>query len=129
MAASGNPQTSSVATNYKGLLNTYCQKNHYPNPTYECDSPEDTAGYISTVTVNGVKYKSGVHGAKKAADADAARVAMEILGVVTQQEVDKISVKLTSPSVANTTGPTTPATSGESHTHTYTHTYTHTHTH
>lgn len=94
-----------MAVNYKGLLNTYCQKNHYPVPTYKCDSPEDTAGYISTVTVNGFKYKSSVHGTKRAADADAARKAIEVLGVATEPEVGKSSVKQSSPAVSATTAP------------------------
>ena len=76
-----------MTTDYKSLLNTFCQQHHYTAPVYECSSPSDTTGYISKVTVNGHIYQSSTHGTKKAADTEAARIATETLGVASAQEV------------------------------------------
>ncbi len=83
------PSTHSIAmtTNYKSLLNTYCQQNHILPPLYECASPQDSSGYLSTVTVKGRLFRSGVHGTKKAADTEAAQLAAEELGIALEQEV------------------------------------------
>lgn len=76
-----------MTTNYKSLLNTHCQQNHMLPPVYECSSPLDSSGYISTVTVKGQLYRSSVHGTKKAADTEAAQLAAEALGVAFDEEV------------------------------------------
>ncbi len=94
-----------MTTDYKSLLNTHCQQTHILPPVYDCTSPSDKSGYISTVTVSGRLYRSSVHGTKKAADIEAAQLAAEALGVASNQEVRSV------PPPRNTTSP--PPAAGE----------------
>ncbi len=98
-------QPPAMTTDYKSLLNIFCQQHHYAPPVYECSSPSDTTGYISMVMVNEHTYQSSTHGTKKAADTEAARIATETLGVVSAQVVGS-----TPPTVSTTS--TAPPSSG-----------------
>ena len=62
----------------KNALQHLCQKRGLI-PEYTTEYPPQEVGYISKVTVDGKTFSSGVHGSKKAAEAAAARVAIDYL--------------------------------------------------
>ena len=62
----------------KCRLNEYCQQHRTGSPVYE--THYGSGGFVSTVTVAGVEYTSEeAHGSKKAAEKDAANVALSNL--------------------------------------------------
>lgn len=62
----------------KTKLNLFCQKSRIDVPNYSTERTED--GFVSSVIISGCHHRSeGVHGTKKAAEDDAASVALEAL--------------------------------------------------
>lgn len=80
-------QRTTMAVNYKQVLNIHCQRNHIP-VIYECCSSEDSVGYIATVKTSGRVFESIPHGTKKAAEAAAAEKAVKALGLMGPSTVD-----------------------------------------
>ena len=72
--------------NCKQILNEYCSKTRIPLPHYEVEYPEDSVGYISTVTVSGKRFSSPPLGSKKLAENLAAAEAVKALGILTHQK-------------------------------------------
>ena len=67
---------------YKQMLNLYCQKKHIPLPSYSCEFPEDSVGYIASVTVAGMTFSSSPEGSKRLAEAIAAAEAVKAMGIL-----------------------------------------------
>ena len=70
---------------YKQILNLYCQKKHINLPSYSCEFPEDSVGYIASVTVEGKTFTSPPQGSKKVAESIAAAEAVKEMGIKPEQ--------------------------------------------
>lgn len=78
----GAPVTTPAAAvpkSMKNVIQEYCQKNGIPIPSYS--TVKDSGMNISTITVNGVEYVGTPHAMKKTAEQNAAKKAIEELGV------------------------------------------------
>ena len=84
----GAQQQSNMALppgEYKQILNLYCQKKHINLPSYSCEFPEDSVGYIASVTVEGKTFTSPPQGSKKVAESIAAAEAVKEMGIKPEQ--------------------------------------------
>ena len=70
---------------YKQILNLYCQKNHINLPSYSYEYPEDSVGYIASVTVGGKTFTSPPQGSKRIAESIAAAEAVKEMGIMQEQ--------------------------------------------
>ena len=84
----GAQQQSNMALppgEYKQILNLYCQKKHIDLPSYSYEFPEDSVGYIASVTVEGKTFTSPPQGSKKVAESIAAAEAVKEMGIKPEQ--------------------------------------------
>ena len=84
----GTQQQSNMALppgEYKQILNLYCQKKHINLPSYSYEFPEDSVGYIASVTVEGKTFTSPPQGSKKVAESIAAAEAVKEMGIKPEQ--------------------------------------------
>ena len=70
---------------YKQILNLYCQKEHINLPSYSYEYPEDSVGYIASVTVGGKTFTSPPQMSKKTAESIAAAEAVKEMGIMQEQ--------------------------------------------
>ena len=70
---------------YKQILNLYCQKKHINLPSYSYEYPEDSVGYIASVTVGGKTFTSPPQMSKKTAESIAAAEAVKEMGIMQEQ--------------------------------------------
>ena len=82
--------------NYKNKLQEYCQKNKLKLPlyyTFACDT-----GFVSTVTVNGKKFKGTQTSTKKGAEKSAAEVACKNINIrfvdLSKKSTDRTKIEL-----------------------------------
>ena len=92
-----NTESSSIVpakkkdmANHKLALQTFCQKNKYPLPHYECSYPEDEVGYIATLKVQDKVFVSTPHGTKRGAESAAAAMALRSYGETVESGDDQI---------------------------------------
>ena len=72
--------------NCKQILNEFCTRKCIPLPRYEVEYPEDSVGYIVTMSVSGEKFSSPPLNSKKLAENAAAAEAVKALGILTQEK-------------------------------------------